>query len=172
LHRPVRSAVLTNPAPGTASLETLPKGVPPLEPPPTVRRLDAARALPLWTGQQGRVAPDNPARFPLPGKPALATPFCVKAGKNELPEFYPQTLLRDRGNGQAFRLADAPTRRLRVRGHRQWRDQWPGQTPGLRLPDSRAGACAWSSRRAVRQQKCSGNAMFLNNAIRCDMLKS
>src|ERR1017187_9575433 len=57
LHRPVRTAVLTNPALGTASLESLPKGVPPLEPRPTVRRLDAARALPLWTGQQGRAAP-------------------------------------------------------------------------------------------------------------------
>jgi hypothetical protein len=33
----------------------------------------------------------------------------VKAGKNELPEFHPQTLLRDRGNGKAFRLADAQT---------------------------------------------------------------
>ena len=109
LHRPVRTAALTNPAQGTASLVTQPKGVPPLEPRPTVRRLDAARALPLWTGQQGRAAPDNPTRFPLPGKPALATPSCVKAGKNELPEFHPQTLLRDRGNGQAFRLADALT---------------------------------------------------------------
>jgi hypothetical protein len=171
LHRPVRSAVLTNPAQGTASLETLPKGVPPLELRPTVRRLDAARALPLWTGQQGRAAPDNPARFPLPGKPALATPSCVKAGKNELPEFHPQTLLRDRGNGKAFQLAGAPTRRLRVRGHRQWQDQWPGQTPVLRLPGSRAGTRAWSSRRVVRQQKCSGNAMFLNNATRRGMLK-
>src|ERR1022692_582873 len=66
---------------------------------------------PCRSGQASRDVPppDNPARFPLPGKPALATPSCVKAGKNELPEFHPQTLLRDRGNGQAFRLADAQT---------------------------------------------------------------
>src|ERR1035441_7776284 len=66
---------------------------------------------PCRSGQASRDVPppDNPARFPLPGKPALATPSCVKAGKNELPEFHPQTLLRDRGNWQAFRLADAQT---------------------------------------------------------------
>ena len=41
---------------------TLTKGIMPLEPCPTVRRLDAARALPFWTGQQGQ-APDT--RFPV-----------------------------------------------------------------------------------------------------------
>src|ERR1039457_7570166 len=45
LHRPVRTAALTNPAQGTASLESQPKGVPPLEPCSTVRPLDAARPL-------------------------------------------------------------------------------------------------------------------------------
>ncbi len=30
-------------------------------------------------------------------------------GRNELPEFHPQTVIRDWGNGQAFRLADAQT---------------------------------------------------------------
>jgi type IV secretory pathway TraG/TraD family ATPase VirD4 len=33
----------------------------------------------------------------------------VTQGKNELPEFHPQTVIRDWGNGQAFRLADAQT---------------------------------------------------------------
>jgi len=35
--------------------------------------------------------------------------FFVTNGKNELPEFHPQTVIRDWGNGQAFRLADAQT---------------------------------------------------------------
>lgn len=35
--------------------------------------------------------------------------FCVAILKNELPEFHPQTVIRDWGNGQAFRLADAQT---------------------------------------------------------------
>ena len=37
------------------------------------------------------------------------TIFSVANGKHQLPEFHPQTVLRDWGNGQAFRLADALT---------------------------------------------------------------
>jgi len=39
----------------------------------------------------------------------MPTIFRVFAGKNEWPEFHPQTVIRDWGNGQAFRLADAQT---------------------------------------------------------------
>jgi hypothetical protein len=38
-----------------------------------------------------------PAGFPIPNSP------------DELPDFHPQTVLRDCGNGPAFRLADALT---------------------------------------------------------------
>jgi hypothetical protein len=33
----------------------------------------------------------------------------MKAGKQQMPEFHPQTVIRDWGDGQAFRLADAQT---------------------------------------------------------------
>src|SRR5665213_3794984 len=33
----------------------------------------------------------------------------MKAGSNDLPEFHPQTVLRDWGNGSGFRIADAQT---------------------------------------------------------------
>lgn len=39
----------------------------------------------------------------------LPTIFSMAVGKKELPEFHPQTVIRDWGNGQAFRLADAQT---------------------------------------------------------------
>jgi len=49
------------------------------------------------------------AVFPCRAKHPPPTFFCVTQGKNELPEFHPQTVIRDWGNGQAFRLADAQT---------------------------------------------------------------
>jgi hypothetical protein len=51
----------------------------------------------------------NVTIFPLPDLPAHAYPFGVPPPDQELPEFHPQTVLRDWNNGQAFRLADALT---------------------------------------------------------------
>ena len=47
--------------------------------------------------------------MPCPARRPLPNIFRVSIGKNELPEFHPQTVIRDWGNGQAFRLADAQT---------------------------------------------------------------
>ena len=58
----------------------------------------------------GDKPPDTPkASFLLPEKPAIAYLFRVKASNNDPPEFHPQTVIRDWGDGQAFRLADAQT---------------------------------------------------------------
>src|SRR5271170_5554639 len=46
--------------------------------------------------------------FPLP-VPAAMPESCMAEGNHPLPEFHPQTVLRDWGNGQAFHLADALT---------------------------------------------------------------
>ena len=95
-------------------------------PRPTVRRLDARQRLPplepvLWV-----VPPLNtPARVPPrlhdpKGTPAplcfclakcgpLPATFSMPNSPDDLPDFHPQTVLRDWGNGQAFRLADALT---------------------------------------------------------------
>jgi hypothetical protein len=70
--------------------------------------LDAARALPLWTGQQGQAPDTRFSRFALPRKPGLATLFSMTNGKTQLPEFHPQTVLRDWGNGEGFRLGMKP----------------------------------------------------------------
>jgi hypothetical protein len=68
-----------------------------------------ARALPLWTGQQGQAPDTRFSRFALPRKPGLATLFSMTNGKTQLPGFHPQTVLRDWGNGEGFRLSDALT---------------------------------------------------------------
>ena len=47
--------------------------------------------------------------FALPGKTLAVTIPRMTIGKKSLPEFHPQTVLRDWGDGHAFRLADAQT---------------------------------------------------------------
>ena len=73
---------------------------------------------PRYPAHQGRAAPKHPAQpcrftnvtiIPLPVLPATAYLFGVPPPDQELPDFHPQTVLRDWGNGQAFRLADALT---------------------------------------------------------------
>jgi TraM recognition site of TraD and TraG len=48
-------------------------------------------------------------RFALSEKTAIATIPCMAIGKPKLPDYHPQTVIRDWGDGQAFRLADAQT---------------------------------------------------------------
>jgi hypothetical protein len=94
-----------------------------------VRQLDARQSLAALDWQSEVATPDTPAIrdvpplktpaqprrpaivtiFPLPDLPANAYPFGVPPPDQELPEFHPQTVLRDWNNGQAFRLADALT---------------------------------------------------------------
>jgi hypothetical protein len=66
---------------------------------------------PCRSGQASSGRPLAPLflRFALPGKPGLATLFSMTNGKKQLPEFHPQTVLRDWGNGEGFRLVDALT---------------------------------------------------------------
>ena len=89
-NRRARTAALTNPGPG---------GRPPrraaLEPCPTVRRLILA---------DGHHA-DSPCR----DKRQLPTFFPMAVGNKGLPEFHPQSVIRDWGDGHAFRVADAQT---------------------------------------------------------------
>ncbi|MBI3419879.1 MAG: hypothetical protein HY053_07095, partial [Proteobacteria bacterium] len=49
------------------------------------------------------------SRFCLADKTGPCHFFSMKQGKDPLPEFHPQTVLRDWGNGEGFRLADALT---------------------------------------------------------------
>ncbi len=77
----------------------------------------AQRFATLGTRPQGRAAPDTPQcprfralhPFFLPGDQLIGIASRMGAGQAKLPEFHPQTVLRDWGNGQAFRLADALT---------------------------------------------------------------
>ena len=50
-----------------------------------------------------------PASLSLPEKPGFSNFIGMAQGNPDLPEFHPQTVLRDWGNGHAFRLADAQT---------------------------------------------------------------
>jgi len=51
----------------------------------------------------------SPLCFCLAKFDPLPAEFCVPDSSEEWPDFHPQTVLRDWGNGQAFRLADALT---------------------------------------------------------------
>ena len=48
-------------------------------------------------------------RFCLAGKNAAVSICLMLGGSKRLPDFHPQTVIRDWGNGHAFRLADAQT---------------------------------------------------------------
>jgi hypothetical protein len=47
--------------------------------------------------------------FGLPSLAPCQQNFQMSLSTDELPDFHPQTVLRDWGNGQGFRLADALT---------------------------------------------------------------
>ena len=53
--------------------------------------------------------PHREVLLPCRTIPVVPTLFRMSYGKNELPEFHPQTVLRDWGNGEGFRLSDALT---------------------------------------------------------------
>ena len=67
--------------------------------------MDATRALTLWQGQ----APDTPKPFSLAGESGSCHAVSLTQRQQRLPEFHPQTVLRDWGNGEGFRLSDALT---------------------------------------------------------------
>src|ERR1035441_8970759 len=152
LHRPARTAALTNPAQGTTSLESQPKGVPPLEPCPTVRRLDAARPLPVWTGQQG-LAPDTRfSRFGLPDSPATPYHFWSDQWQKTLARIPPANGAQ--GLGQLRRLPPCgrPHGRLCFWCNRKWKNFRCGQAPCLRLLAAGFGGLVLCAKAEERRQ--------------------
>lgn len=116
---------------GVPPFKTLPKGVPPcgIRPKgmtpwnPVLGRLRRpARTAALAYPASGLSRPDtgervmqslhdysNPLFFLAGARPVLSTSSPVAKTSDQLPEFHPQTVIRDWGDGNGFRLADAQT---------------------------------------------------------------